>query len=246
MEYFDSSLLVTPSDDECMSDASASSGYTVTHAETPRSRKGSIATTTSFNTDSVVTPPNRGRDKRKVPLGSYRRKVMLGERSLEAQEKSVFLKEWYTLQERRNNLRNLSTKSRRTMELLDYQSSPRGGRRREKLRTARRARRDNHEELDIQYIKRRRTSDIQGSGSSTAAFMERLGLELGAGDISEDEDEEDYDEDDDDEFELESRIVNGGGGERMILEDDLELGQFILAPPGGIDLSPLFGAVDAS
>jgi len=25
----------------------------------------------------------------------------------------------------------------------------------------------------------------------------------------------------------------------------LELAQFIVAPPGGIDLSPLFGAVDA-
>jgi len=30
------------------------------------------------------------------------------------------------------------------------------------------------------------------------------------------------------------------------LDDDLELAQFIVPPPGGIDLSPLFGAVDAS
>ena len=95
----------------------------------------------------------------------------------------------------------------------------------------------------MQFVKRRRTSDYQGSGSSTAAFMERLGLDMGAGDISEEEYEE-YDEDE--EFDLESRIVNGGGGERMVLDDDLELAQFIVAPPGGIDLSPLFGAVDAS
>jgi hypothetical protein len=235
-EFFDSSLLIAPTDDECLSDASASSRYTVTHAETSRSRKGSTATATSLNTDIFVTPANRGRDKRKVPLGSYRRKVMLGERSLEAQEKSVFLKEWYTLQERRN-LRKMSKS-----QLLDFQSSPTRGRRREKLRTARRARRD-HEELDIQFIKRRRTSDVQGSGSSTAAFMERLGLELGVGDMS--DEEEEYDEEYD-EFETESRIVNGVGGERMVLDDDLELAQFIVGPPEGIDLSPLFGAVDAS
>jgi MoaA/NifB/PqqE/SkfB family radical SAM enzyme len=74
--------------------------------------------------------------------------------------------------------------------------------------------------------------------------MERLGVDMGAGDISEEEDEEEYDEDE--EFDLESRVVNGGGGERMVLDDDLELAQFIVAPPGGIDLSPLFGAVDAS
>jgi hypothetical protein len=74
--------------------------------------------------------------------------------------------------------------------------------------------------------------------------MERLGVDMGAGDISEEEDEEEYDEDE--EFDLESRIVNGDGGERMVLDDDLELAQFIVAPPGGIDLSPLFGAVDAS
>ena len=232
-EFFDSSLLVTPTDNESMSDASASSGYTVTRAA--RSRKDSITTNTSFNTDFFVTPANRGRDKRKVPLGSYRRKVMLGERRLEAQEKSVFLKEWYTLQERRN-LRKMSKS--RNMEFLEFSSSPQRGRRREKLRTAQRARRESTE-LDMQFIKRRRTSDVQGSGSSTAAFMERLGMELGAGDIS--EMEEDYD---DDEFDTESRVVNGVG-ERMVFEDDLELAQFIIPPPGGIDLSPLFGAVDA-
>jgi len=115
--------------------------------------------------------------------------------------------------------------------------SPRRGRRREKLRTARRAREhDASAELDMQFIKGRRTSDVQGSGSSTAAFMERLGLE-GGGDISE---EEDYDDDD---FENESRAT--GGGEAMMLDEDLELAQFIVAPPQGIDLSPLFGAVDA-
>jgi hypothetical protein len=233
-EFFDSSLLVMPTDNESMSDASASSGYTVTR--TPLSRNDSLATSTSFNTDSFVTPANRGRDKRKVPLGSYRRKVMLGERSLEAQEKSVLLKEWYTLQERRN-LRKMSKS--RNMEFLEFSSSPQRGRRREKLRTAQRARRESTE-LDMQFIKRRRTSDVQGSGSSTAAFMERLGMELGEGDIS--EMEEDYD--DDDEFDTESRVVNGVG-ERMVLEDDLELAQFIIPPPGGIDLSPLFGAVDA-
>ena len=233
-EFFDSSLLVMPTDNESMSDASASSGYTVTR--TPRSRKDSLATSTSFNTDSFVTPANRGRDKRKVPLGSYRRKVMLGERSLEAQEKSVFLKEWYTLQERRN-LRKMSKS--RNMEFLEFSSSPQRGRRREKLRTAQRARRESTE-IDMQFIKRRRTSDVQGSGSSTAAFMERLGMELGEGDIS--DMEEDYD--DDDEFDTESRVVNGVG-ERMVLENDLELAQFIIPPPGGIDLSPLFGAVDA-
>lgn len=168
---------------------------------------------------------------------------MLGERSLEAQEKSVFLKEWYTLQERRN----LRKKSKsRNLEYFDLSSSPTRGRRREKLRTAQRARRDHDgsAELDMQFIKRRRTSDVQGSGSSSAAFMERLGVDMGAGDISEEEDEEEYDEDE--EFDLESRVVNGGGGERMVLDDDLELAQFIVAPPGGIDLSPLFGAVDAS
>jgi hypothetical protein len=231
-EFFDSSLLVTPTDNDSMSDASASSSYTVTR--TPRSRKNSVATSTSVNTDPFVTPANRGRDKRKVPLGSYRRKVMLGERGLEAQEKSVFLKEWYTLQERRN-LRKMSKS--RNMEFLEFSSSPQRGRRREKLRTAQRARRGSTE-LDMQYIKRRRTSDVQGSGSSTAAFMERLGMDLGAGDISE---MEDYD---DDEFDTESGAVNGVG-ERMVLEDDLELAQFIIPPPGGIDLSPLFGAVDA-
>lgn len=115
-------------------------------------------------------------------------------------------------------------------------SSPRRGRRREKLRTARRARdADASAELDMQFIKRRRTSDVQGSGSSTAAFMERLGLE--GGDLS----EEDYD---DDEFESDNRVMNGIG-ETMVLDDDLELAQFIVPPPGGIDLSPLFGAVDA-
>ena len=232
-EFFDSSLLVTPPDNECMSDASASSGYTVTR--TPRSRKNSTATATSFNTDSFVTPANRGRDKRKVPLGSYRRKVMLGERSLEAQEKSVFLKEWYTLQERRN-LRKMSKS--RNVEFVEFSSSPQRGRRREKLRTAQRARRGSTE-LDLQFIKRRRTADVQGSGSSAAAFMERLGMDLGAGDMS--EMEEDYDED---EFDIDSPVVNGVG-ERMVLEDDLELAQFIVPPPGGIDLSPLFGAVDA-
>jgi hypothetical protein len=66
--------------------------------------------------------------------------------------------------------------------------------------------------------------------------MERLGLDLG--DASE---EEEYD---DEEFESGSRVMNGIG-ERMVLDDDLELAQFIVPPPGGIDLSPLFGAVDA-
>jgi len=244
-EFFDSTLLATHPEDESMSDASASSGYTVTRTEAARSRKNSSATATSFGTDSFITPASsfRGRGNRKVPLGSYRRKVMLGERSLEAQEKSVFLKEWYTLQERRN----LRKKSKsRNLEYFDLSSSPTRGRRREKLRTAQRARRDHDgsAELDMQFIKRRRTSDVQGSGSSSAAFMERLGVDMGAGDISEEEDEEEYDEDE--EFDLESRVVNGGGGERMVLDDDLELAQFIVAPPGGIDLSPLFGAVDAS
>ena len=246
-EFFDSTLLVH-AEDEAMSDASASSDYTVHHTEGRLSRKNSSATATSFGTDSFVTPaPFRGgggRGSRKVPLGSYRRKVMLGERSLEAQEKSVFLKEWYTLQERRS-LRKMS-KPRNNFEYFDLSSSPTRGRRREKLRTAQRARRDHDgsAELDMQFIKRRRTSDVQGSGSSTAAFMERLGLDVGTGDISEEEDEEeDYD---DEEFDLESRVVNGGGGERMVLDDDLELAQFIVPPPGGIDLSPLFGAVDAS
>ena len=78
----------------------------------------------------------------------------------------------------------------------------------------------------MQFVKRRRTSDIQGSGSSTAAFMERLGLDLG-GDVS--EEEEDYDEDEDD---TESRVVNEVG-ERMVLEDDMELAQFIVPPPWG-------------
>ena len=49
---------------------------------------------------------------------------------------------------------------------------------------------------------------------------------------------------DEDEFDIDSPVVNGVG-ERMVLEDDLELAQFIVPPPGGIDLSPLFGAVDA-
>ena len=241
-EFFDSTLLATHEEDESMSDASVSSIYTVTRTAGPRSRKNSSATATSFGTDSFITPTSLyGRGNRKVPLGSYRRKVMLGERSLEAQEKSVFLKEWYTLQERRN-LRKMSKS--RNLESFDLLSSPTRGRRREKLRTAQRARRDHDasSELDMQFIKRRRTSDVQGSGSSTAAFMERLGLDLGTGDISEEEDE-DYD---DEEFDLESRVVNGGGGERMVLDDDLELGQFIVPPSGGIDLSPLFGAVDAS
>jgi hypothetical protein len=244
-EFFDSSLLVAHSEDDCISDASASSAYTVTHAETPRSRKDSTATANSFMTDGFVTPANRGRDKRKVPLGSYRRKVMLGERSLEAQEKSVCLKEWYTLQERRS-LRKMS--KARNLEFIspsEFRESPTAtrGRRREKLRTARRARRDN-DEMDMRFIKRRRTSDVQGSGSSSAAVMERLGLDLGVGDMSEEEEEDYYD----DELLLEtsSRVVNGIGGERMVLENDLELAQYIVPPLGGIDLSPLFGAVDAS
>jgi hypothetical protein len=234
-EFFDSSILVA-SDvaDEYLSDASASSAFTVTRTATPRARTDSTVTATSFNTDLFVTPANRGQNRRKVPMGSYRRKVMLGERNFEAQEKSVFLKEWYTLQERRN-LRQMS--KTRNLDFLDF-SSPARGRRREKLRTARRARNDHDgsAELNMQFIKRRRTSDVQGSGSSAAAFMERLGLD--AGDIS---DVEDYDDDD---FESESRVINGVG-ERMILDDDLELAQFIAPPPGGIDLSPLFGAVDA-
>lgn len=228
-EFFDSSLLSTNSDNASVSGASVLSGYTVTRTGTTRSRHDSIATATSFNTDNFATPFNRGRSRRKVPLGSYRRKVMLSERS-ETQEKSLAMKEWYTLQERRN-LRQLS-KSRNT-ELLDF-SSPTRGRRREKLRTARRARRESGEEM--QYIKRRRTSDVKGSGSSAAAFMERLGLDLG-GDMS----EEEYD---DEEFEGGGRVLNGVG-EPMVLDDDLELAQFIVGPPGGIDLSPLFGAVDA-
>ena len=235
-EYFDSSILVASptSDNESMSDASASSGFTVTRTDTPRARTASTATATSFNTDSFVTPATRGHGRRKVPMGSYRRKVMLGERNFETQEKSVFLKEWYTLQERRN-LRQMS--KTRNLEFLDF-SSPARGRRREKLRTARRARNDHDgsTELDLQFIKRRRTSDVQGSGSSAAAFMERLGLD--AGDMSE---VEDYDDDD---FESESRVLNEVG-ESMVLDDDLELAQFIVPPPGGIDLSPLFGAVDA-
>ena len=234
-EFFDSSILVA-SDvaDEYLSDASVSSAFTVTRTATPRARTDSTVTATSFNTDLFVTPANRGQNRRKVPMGSYRRKVMLGERNFEAQEKSVFLKEWYTLQERRN-LRQMS--KTRNLDFLDF-SSPARGRRREKLRTARRARNDHDgsAELNMQFIKRRRTSDVQGSGSSAAAFMERLGLD--AGDIS---DVEDYDDDD---FESESRVINGVG-ERMILDDDLELAQFIAPPPGGIDLSPLFGAVDA-
>jgi hypothetical protein len=233
-EFFDASLLASSpiSDNESMSDASVSSTYTVTHRG-PFSRKDSIATTTSFNTDTFVTPATRGKNRRKVPMGSYRRKVMLGERKEETQEKSVFLKEWYTLQERRN-LRQMSKS--RNLEFLDF-SSPSRGRRREKLRTAQRSRNhDGSAELDMQFIKRRRTSDVQGSGSSTAAFMERLGLDLG--DASE---EEEYD---DEEFDSGSRVMNGIG-ERMVLDDDLELAQFIVPPPGGIDLSPLFGAVDA-
>jgi hypothetical protein len=234
-EFFDSSILVASSaSDEFMSDASASSASTVTRTATPRARTASTATATSFNTDSFVTPANRGQNRRKVPMGSYRRKVMLGERNFEAQEKSVFLKEWYTLQERRN-LRQMS--KTRNLDFLEL-SSPARGRRRDKLRTARRARNDHDgsAELDLQFIKRRRTSDVQGSGSSAAAFMERLGLDVG--DIS---DVEDYDDDD---FESESRVINEVG-ERMVLDDDLELAQFIVPPPGGIDLSPLFGAVDA-
>jgi hypothetical protein len=234
-DFFDASLLSTHTENGSLSDASASSDYTITGTGTTRSRKDSTTTATSFNTDSFTTPANRGRG-RKVPLGSYRRKVMLGERSLEAQEKSVFLKEWYTLQERRN-LRKMSKS--RTGEILDISTFPQRGRRREKLRIAQRARRDHDAsaELDMQFIKRRRMSDVQGNGSSTAAFMERLGLDLG-GDMSE---EEDYD---DDEFDNEGRVVNEVG-EQMILDDDLELAQFIVPPPGGIDLSPLFGAVDA-
>jgi len=235
-EYFDASILVASplSDNESMSDASASSGFTVTRTETPRARTASTATATSLNTESFVTPANRGHSRRKVPMGSYRRQVMLGERNFEKQEKHHYLKEWYTLQERRN-LRQMS--KTRNLEFLDF-SSPARGRRREKLRTARRARNDHDgsAELDLQFIKRRRTSDVQGSGSSAAAFMERLGLD--AGDMSE---VEDYDDDD---FESESRVLNEVG-ERMVLDDDLELAQFIVPPPGGIDLSPLFGAVDA-
>jgi hypothetical protein len=75
--------------------------------------------------------------------------------------------------------------------------------------------------------------------------MERLGLEMGEGEISED-DEDDY-EAYYEEFGRDGcRVLNGVQGERMVLDDDLELAQFIVPPPGGIDLSPLFGAVDAS
>ena len=227
-DILDASAL-SPDASDCESE---SSNYTITRTQTPLSRKDSTATATSFTTtDNFVTPSNRFR---KVPLGSYRRKVMLSERSLETREKSVFLKEWYTLQERRN-LRELS-KSRRNLEFMEL--SPGRGRRREKLRTARRARKEHDKSaaaLDMQFIKKRRTSDIQGSGSSAAALMESLGLDY-RGDLS----EEEYDED---EFEV-GGVVNGVG-ERMVLDDDLELAQFIVPPYGGIDLSPLFGAVDA-
>lgn len=229
-EFFDASLLSLSPDSD--SD-SVSSSYTVTRTQTPLSRKDSTATTTSFTTDTFITPANRGRS-RKVPMGSYRRKVMLGERSLEAREKSVFLKEWYTLQERRN-LREFS-KARRNLEFVEM--SPGRGRRREKLRTARRARKEHDKsaaELDMQFIKRRRTSDVQGSGSSAAALMESLGI-----DLTEDMSEDEYDED-----EFEGGAIMNGVGERMVLDDDLELAQFIVPPLGGIDLSPLFGAVDA-
>jgi hypothetical protein len=246
-DYFTSKLLASPDDNDegCVSDASLSSNDTVTRDGIPRPRKDSTATATSIMTDSFTTPiTTQTRDRRKVPLGSYRRKVMLGERTLEAQEKSVFLKEWYTLQERRSQ-RKITKFQRQTITESPFlESSPARGRRRDKLRTARRERRD-HGEMDMSFIKRRRTSDVQGSGSSSAAVMERLGLEMGEGEISED-DEDDY-EAYYEEFGRDGcRVLNGVQGERMVLDDDLELAQFIVPPPGGIDLSPLFGAVDAS
>ena len=238
-EFFDASLLVNIPDEAAISDASST--YTLTRPRSSRSRKDSSATAASFNTnDTFVTPAPRGR-ARKVPIGSYRRQVLLSERSLEAREKSVVLKEWYTLQERRN-LRQLS-KSHNAIQTPrvtqdpvfgNVDSSPSSrGRRRSKLRTARRARRESGE-FDLRSIKRRRTSD----GVSTAAFMERLGLE--EGDIEEEEEEE---SDEENEFEEGERGIVNGVGERMVLDDDLELAQFIVAPPGGIDLSPLFGAI---
>jgi len=245
-DYFDSTLLVSPTDNEngCVSDASVSSNDTVTRNGLLRSRKDSTATATSIMTDSFTTPiTTQGRDRRKVPLGSYRRKVMLGERTLEAQEKSIFLKEWYTLQERRSQ-RKFSKFQIQRPDSPFFDSSPARGRRRDKLRPARRERRD-QVELDMSFIKRRRTSDVQGSGSSSAAVMERLGLEMGEGEISED-DEDEYEAYYEEFGRKGSRVLTGVQGERMVLDDDLELAQFIVPPPGGIDLSPLFGAVDAA
>jgi hypothetical protein len=246
-EFFDSTLLASPPENEngSVSDAaSVSSSYTATRNGAVRSRKDSTATATSIMTESFTIPiTTQNRDGRKVPLGSYRRKVMLGERTLQAQEKSIFLKEWYTLQERRSQRKFSKFQRLEVSESPFFDSSPARGRRRDKLRTARRERRD-HGEMDMSFIKRRRTTDVQGSGSSSAAVMERLGLEMGEGEISEEEEEdESYYE----EFAREGcRVLSGVQGERMVLDDDLELAQFIVPPPGGIDLSPLFGAVDAS
>jgi hypothetical protein len=84
----------------------------------------------------------------------------------------------------------------------------------------------------VEYIKRRRTEDVLGSGSSSRAVMARLGAE--------DDDEEE--EEEEEEFSEEGTVVNQVG-QRTVL-NDVELTQFLYpSVEGGVVLSPLFGCV---